>query len=207
MKLIYGTGNTAKLSFMRKALAGMNVQILGLNELNRPIPKIPETGTSPLENARIKATAYYRAFRMPVFSCDSGLYFDNLPDALQPGVHVRNVNNRELTDEEMIAYYGNLARQYGDLRARYKNAVYFVFDEAHIYKSMADDLSGNCFLLTAHPHQKRVKGFPLDSLSVHIPTGKYYYDLKERPTDDIVLDIGFRRFFKIALREIGADIP
>jgi len=204
MKLIYGTGNPAKLMFMREALAGLDIQIVGLSELSQPVPSVPETGASPLENARIKARAYFRAFGMPVFSCDSGLYFDNLPDALQPGVHVRNVNGRELTDEEMIAYYGGLAGQNGDLRARYKNAVCLVFDEAHIFESMADDLSGNTFLLTSRPHEKRIDGFPLDSISIHIPTGQYYYDLMEQPADDIVQSAGFHRFFQEALRSIGA---
>lgn len=48
-------------------------------------------GNTPLENARMKALAYYETFRIPVFSCDSGLYFDNVPDEVQPGIHVRNV--------------------------------------------------------------------------------------------------------------------
>ena len=66
---------------------------------------MPETGNTPLENARQKAIAYYQVFKMPVFSCDSGLYFDEVPDEIQPGVHVRNVNGRCLSDDEMIAYY------------------------------------------------------------------------------------------------------
>ena len=56
---------------------------------------------------------YYDAFQMPVFSCDSGLYFDNVPDQVQPGVHVRNVNGKCLSDEEMLDYCGGLAKQYG----------------------------------------------------------------------------------------------
>lgn len=42
----------------------------------------------------LKSTAYYEAFRMPVFSCNSGLYFENVPDEVQPGVHVRNVDGK-----------------------------------------------------------------------------------------------------------------
>ncbi len=204
MELICGTGNQAKLTFMREALAGLDIQIIGLIELGQPVPSVPETGASPLDNARIKALAYFRAFGKPVFSCDSGLYFDGLADELQPGVHVRTVNGRTLTDEEMIAYYGGMAKQHGDLKARYKNAICLVLDEAHIFESMADDLSGNTFLLTSLPHSKRVQGFPLDSISVHIPTGQHYYDLMEQPADDIVQRAGFRRFFETVLSEIGA---
>ena len=39
--------------------------------------------------------AYFEAFHMPVFSCDSGLYFDELSEEEQPGIHVRRVGGRE----------------------------------------------------------------------------------------------------------------
>ena len=80
--------------------------------------------------------AYYEAFKIPVFSCDSGLYFDNVPEEVQPGVHVRNVNGECLTDNQMIEYYAGLVKQYGNLTARYKNAICFVMDETHIYEAM-----------------------------------------------------------------------
>jgi len=38
------------------------------------------------------------------------------------------------------------------------------------------------------------KGFPLDSLSVHINTGKYYFDVDELK-DRSSMDEGFRNFF------------
>lgn len=97
MKLLYGTGNPAKLESMRSRLAQLDMELLGLQDLRaegKDIPKVPEDGSTPLENARQKAEAYYKAFGMPVFSCDSGLYFDNVPDEVQPGVHVRNVKGK-----------------------------------------------------------------------------------------------------------------
>ena len=97
---------------------------------------VSEDGNTPLENARQKALAYYRAFHIPVFSCDSGLYFDNVPDEIQPGVHVRTVNGSYLSDEQMLEYYSGLAKQYGNLIARYKNAICFVIDENRIYEAM-----------------------------------------------------------------------
>ncbi len=132
---------------------------------------------------------------MPVFSCDSGLYFKNLPDELQPGVHVRNINGKCLSDEEMIEYYSNLAKKFGNINARYKYAICLVIDENNIYDSMADNLSGESFIITSIPHEKRVKGFPLDCLSLHIPTGKYYYDMDDYEVDDIALFNGFVEFF------------
>lgn len=90
----------------------------------------------------------------------------------------------------------SLANQYGDLVARYKNAICFVKDAEHIYESMDDSLSGEKFILTKIPHTKRVIGFPLDSLSKHIKSGDYYYDIGDLRSDVVTVDNGFREFFK-----------
>ena len=97
MKLLFGTGNQAKLNVMKIRLKPLGINLIGLEDLKKEgytVLSVPETGNTPLENARQKAMAYYQAFKMPVFSCDSGLYFDEVPDEIQPGVHVRNVNGR-----------------------------------------------------------------------------------------------------------------
>ena len=129
------------------------------------VPSVSETGNAPLENARQKAMAYYQAFKMPVFSCDSGLYFDEVPDEIQPGVHVRNVNGRCLSDDEMIAYYTGLAKQYGNLTAYYKNAICLVLDETQIFETMDPSIASEPFILTDTPHSAiRKAGFPLDCI-------------------------------------------
>lgn len=139
MKLLYGTGNLAKLSAMRNRLEQLDIELIGLNDMRaegKIVPKVIEDGNTPLENARLKAMAYYEAFQIPVFSCDSGLYFDNVPDEVQPGVHVRNVNGKCLSDDEMIDYYSGLVKAYGNLVARYRNAICFVMDNTHIYEAI-----------------------------------------------------------------------
>ena len=35
-------------------------------------------------------------------SMDDGLYIENIPEELQPGLFVRRVNGKELNNEEMI---------------------------------------------------------------------------------------------------------
>lgn len=196
MQILYGTTNQAKLDSMRRITKTLGLEIIGLNDLNRPLPQINENGKSPLENAAIKAKAYYEAFGMPVFSCDSGLYFDDLEDALQPGTHIRRVNGKELTDEEMTAYYADLARKYNDrLIGRYRNAVCLILDEKTVFQSMDEMLATEPFILISEPHAKRVQGFPLDCLSVDIATGKYYYDLPDRSVDQSAIEQGYLRFF------------
>ena len=88
MKLIYGTTNKSKILFMRNRIEPLGIKILSLDDVNAPKLDIEENGSSPLENAKIKALAYYRELKMPVFSCDSGLYIDGLDDMRQPGINV-----------------------------------------------------------------------------------------------------------------------
>ena len=203
MKLLFGTGNPAKLSAMQSRLRQLDIELIGLDDLRidgKVIPKVAETGKSPLENARLKATAYYEAFHIPVFSCDSGLYFDNVPEAIQPGVHVRNVNGKCLTDDEMIDYYSGLVKIYGNLVARYRNAICFVQDDTHIYEAMEPSMESEKFILTDKPHSTiRKKGFPLDSISLDIKTNKYYYDLPTDRLEQVAVEDGFLDFFKRVL--------
>lgn len=204
MKLLYGTGNPAKLSAMKSRLETLDIEVIGLNDLKAEgirIPEVPENGNTPLENARQKALAYYEAFQMPVFSCDSGLYFDRVPDEVQSGVHVRNVNGKCLSDEEMIEYYAGLVKQYGNLTARYRNAICFIMNEKQIYESMDSSLESEKFILTDVPHSAvRKKGFPLDSMSIDIKTNKYYYDLAAEKLEQVAVEDGFLLFFQKVLK-------
>ncbi len=206
-RLLFGTGNPAKLSAMQRRLAELNVEIIGLKELNAEIPEVIEDGRTPLENAEKKARSYYEAFRIPVFSCDSGLYIDGIPEELQPGVHVRTIDGKYLSDEEMLSYYSELVRRYGavsetrtgqkTLRARYRNAICLVLDENHIYSSMDERMASEEFLIAEKsPYNIKKKGFPLDSLSIDIETGDYYYNRPEAELDQMAVKDGVLEFFR-----------
>lgn len=206
MKLLYGTNNTAKFDSMKKMLQPLNIQLIGLKDLEGDIPCIAESGSNPLENATIKATTFYKHFHIPVFSCDSGLFFENIEPALQPGTHVRRINQRELNDEEMIEYYSLLAHNNGgEIVAQYKNAICFIFDDNHIFKSMDNSLSGSRFLLVEQVHPKRVPGFPLDSLSKEISTHKYFFDINKESVESSSIEEGIQKFFSSSLKSIMID--
>lgn len=196
MRVLYGTGNPAKLEAMRRRLAPLGIELIGLKDLAMPLPAILEDGATPLENARKKATAYFEAFHMPVFSCDSGLYLDGLPEEEQPGVFVRRTKEGHvMSDAEMLSYYSGLAAKYGTLTARYRNAICFVTDEAHCYEAMEPSMESEPFWITEKPHGILREGFPIDSLSLDCKTGKYYYDLNEGELDQLAVEDGFLEFF------------
>ena len=210
MKLLYGTTNHAKLISMQRVTKKIGIEIFGLNDLlkipefkNIQLPEVDETGKNPLENATIKAKAYYELFKIPVFSCDTGLYFEDVAENDQPGTHIRRVNGKTLTDQEALEYYSNLANSYGGkLKAKYKNAICLIIDEKNIFSSMDSTLEIPPFYLVNKAHPKMIKGFPLDSLSVDIPTGKYYNDLDELAVDKSTIEIGFTNFFEKAISQI-----
>lgn len=59
------------------------------------------------------------------------------------------------------------------------------------------------FLIAAEPHSSiRKEGFPLDSLSIHIRTGKYYYDLPKQELEQVAVEDGFLRFFERVLGQL-----
>lgn len=213
VQLIYGTGNPAKIASMRRNLQGMPLEVVGLEEAAKSmgitLPEIEENGDTPMENAVLKAKGYYRLFRRPVFSCDSGLYLWNhetgemLPDEEQPGLHVRGRGLVRLTDDQLIEHMISLVHKYGTIRAQYKNAICLVLEEAVVLESEEENLWGEPFLFTDVPHEKRVPGFPLDSISVEIKSGRYFYDMENEKQDVVAADEGFKTFFKDAINMLN----
>ena len=75
--VLLGTTNPAKIKRFEELLRGYAVQFYTLSDLH--IEKEPrETGTTPRENAELKAKFYGQYFDL-VLCSDSGLYFDGLP--------------------------------------------------------------------------------------------------------------------------------
>ncbi|MCL2216235.1 MAG: hypothetical protein FWB91_04350 [Defluviitaleaceae bacterium] len=195
MKLLYATTNKSKIAFMQKRVAYLSIELLSLADVNAPILHIDENGNSPLENARIKALAYFNALKMPLFSCDSGLYIDEIDDNRQPGVNVRGIGDC-MNDDETITYYSTLAdKMGGKMVARYKNAICLILGEGQMHEHMEDDIASDPFYIVSKPHKMRNIGFPLDSLSVHIKSGEYYFD-REYSDKYAEIDEGFATFFR-----------
>ena len=202
MKLIYGTTNKAKIDFMKCRIEPLGIEILSLNDVDAPKIHIEENGNSPIDNAKIKALAYYNTLKMPVFSCDSGLYIDGLDNARQPGINVRGKGDY-MDDNEAVRYYSSLAEEFGgSMTARYQNAICLVMSEDHIYEYMGEDIASERFSIVSKQHKNGVvaKGFPLDSLSVHIESGKYYYDIEGYSDKYLDVHDGFAAFFERALQ-------
>ncbi|MDR0400685.1 MAG: hypothetical protein LBH51_07040 [Treponema sp.] len=196
--IYFGTNNPTKVDYIKNVLKKSPVNIIGIYELENIDHNIDEDGKEPLENARIKALHYYEQIKEPVFSIDSGLFFEKIDCRDQPGTKIRRVNGIKLTDEEMVEYYSKLARKYGgEIAGHYKNAICIIINKKTIIEKDDRKIDSERFIITAEPHHKRVEGWPLDSLSKEIRSGKYFYDIN-RLWDNKNIEKEYEKIFKEA---------
>jgi XTP/dITP diphosphohydrolase len=80
MEILLATQNQGKLRELQEYL-GQTAQSI---KLNLPLEnlEVPEVGTTFQENAFLKAQAYYKKYKQPVLSDDSGLNIAALPNML-----------------------------------------------------------------------------------------------------------------------------
>lgn len=113
MKILLATTNKAKIRRYGLKLKSSGIEIVTLSDLGINYD-VDEDGIDPIENAIIKAEAYYKLSGVTTIAIDDGLYLENVPDNIQPATNVRRVNGKRLSDEEMIKYYTNIVNKYGN---------------------------------------------------------------------------------------------
>lgn len=177
MKLLFATGNISKVNRFKSKLEKYNIELISLRDINIDLD-INENGNTAIENALIKARAYYKETKIPTIAMDDTLYFENVPDDKQPGMYVRRVNGNRLSDDEMITHYSNLAKKYGTngkITARWIYGMALINnDKEYTYTWCYDD-----FYIVDKPTNKIHIGYPLDSISVNKKLNKYFTDINE----------------------------
>ena len=82
-KIVLASGNAGKVREINKLFAGTGIEIVPQSEFN--VPEVPETGTTFVENAIIKARHAAELTGLPAISDDSGIEVDALDS--RPGVY------------------------------------------------------------------------------------------------------------------------
>ena len=181
IKVLFATKNPAKIKRFKDVLLENNIELISIKDLDeKDRIEVEETGKNALENAYLKAKAFYDKFKIPTFAMDDSLFLDDVPDEYQPGTHVRRVEGKELADEEMIEYYTSLVKKYGTeidgekrLVSRWKYAIVLI-DNGKRY-NYEWELSRFYYVEKKNPEYE--KGYPLGAISKYIETGEYYkYD-------------------------------
>jgi inosine/xanthosine triphosphate pyrophosphatase family protein len=177
-KILFATENESKSKRFKEGLLENNIEIITINDIEQKI-NVEENGKDAIENAIIKARAYSSITDLPVLAMDDNLYIDDIPDDKQPGMFVRRVNGKRLNDEEMIDYYSNLARVYGNngkLTCRWVYGIALICNGVEkTYTWSKED-----FYIVDKPSDKMNPGYPLNTISINKKLNKYFTDI----TDD-----------------------
>ena len=175
MKVLFATTNLAKVKKYKEELKEKDIELITINDLDFKLD-VNENGKNALENAYIKAKAYYDIAKIPTIGMDDCLFIEGLSEEKQPGTYVRRINGRELTDDEMIEYYTNLIKQYGGkLTAKWVYGMVICNGkETKEYSWSKSD-----FYLVDKPCKQRNPGYPLDSISIMPDNNKYWLELTD----------------------------
>ena len=181
-EIVIGTASKGKIERWKRELNFNGVHFVTVDSLGVKVGEIEETGKDELENAKLKAKAYFDATGKPSLSGDSGLYLDGVTDQEQPGDHVNRRAGVLDTDDEdtkwgkMISYYQGLASKYGgQIKGHFKD-VFALYDGLNYYTSTGLRYITLTDVIT-HPGHKH---FPLCNLYIADSAGKYYYDLNAK---------------------------
>lgn len=188
--LLIGTNNPSKLEIIRNYLAPLDVHVASPSELG--LADIPaEQSRTAVGNAIEKAKAWHAASGLPVITEDSGLVFLDLPadHPDQPGVHVRRAAGHVMTDDEMLTWYQAIIHRHGGkLRAAWADAWCLLTDPNSyvLYEDSYEKLEQHARLMIDQPCEKRLPGWPLDSLTYFPQLGKYKAEMSIEEMGQIV---------------------
>lgn len=185
-KILFATTNPSKATRFSDGLNKHDIEVISLADLDLDV-SVSEDGKNAIENAIIKAKAYYEKANMTTMAMDDNLYIENIPDELQPGMFVRRVNGKRLNDDEMLEHYINLVKKYGTdgkLTARWIYGLAIIKDgEIKTYSWSKED-----FYLADKPSSIINPGYPLNSISINKKLNKYFTDItpeeKEHTKED-----------------------
>lgn len=182
-KVLFATKNPAKIATYYNELTRRGIEVITLKDLSKTVT-VEETGKTVLENAHLKAKAYYDLTGIPTVALDNGLYLEGVPEDKQPGLFVRRVNGKELTDDEMIEHYQGLLKEYGKDGKLFAKWI-FGFAICNGKEEKEYEFSEGEFYFIEKLCDKRTKGFPLDSMSISVKDNKYLVEQTEEDRADL----------------------
>ena len=128
MKLLLATANAHKIKEISEILADFPVELIDLTHFG-PIPDPEETGSTYLENARLKAHYYAQHTGLPSISDDSGLEVDALDGA--PGLYSARFGGKELSHAGKIQRLLDEIPQAASRSARFRCCCVYFDPQTH----------------------------------------------------------------------------
>ena len=120
-KIILATGNQGKV---RELNAMLKSHYIIVSQKDLQVEEVPETGSSFIENALIKARNASLQTKLPALADDSGLEVEALDG--DPGIYSARYAGEEATDEDNISKLISNMEQHQNRSARFCCAMVFV---------------------------------------------------------------------------------
>lgn len=184
MRVLIATTNPAKVDRVRHLLRDADVELLTPKDLGLGSVEVEE-GSDIAENARRKAAAYRAVTELPVLGMDTAFVVPG--EDLDPAMVRRNAlgdrdesqMNRDEIAQAILDFYRYLAQRHGGrVAASWEDAFALSLSDGNI----REDRSHRPVVLTSEVHGPVNSHFPMRSMYIVGPTGKYVAD--QTPEDE-----------------------
>ncbi|MBQ2873529.1 MAG: non-canonical purine NTP pyrophosphatase [Bacilli bacterium] len=149
MKVIFGTTNERKVEDLRNQSMslGIDLEIIGMNDIGWDLGEIEETGTTIEENSLIKANAI-RNFCLennieyPIITDDAGLFCESLNG--KPGIFTGRYADEEIKENPELPKYQCVIKLLNDMKgivnrkATYRCAVTCMFPDGSYFQEIGE---------------------------------------------------------------------
>lgn len=178
-KLFYATKNKFKIEQMEDRIKNLEIDLITPYDIELNID-VNETGKTVLDNALIKAKAYYDLVKIPVIAADSSLYVEKFKS--QPGIYVRRDNGKYLDDDKIEKYYiEKLNKIGGKSLAYYITGLAIIKDKKIFLKEIKEDE----FILTNKICNMEKTSDQLSRIEFDIKLNKYFCEITKEDKEKI----------------------
>ena len=177
VEVFFATMNKDKIMKMKNRLKDLDINLITPYDININI-EIEENGKSVVENATLKAKAYFDKIKIPTIATDSALYVEKFE--VQPGLFVKRINGVTLNDEKLEEHYINELNKVGG-----KSNAFYVTGIVIVQCGKVDsiEIKEDNFIFTSKKYEGKKGLDPLSRLEYDDKIKKYFCQLNENEID------------------------
>lgn len=194
-ELFFATMNKDKIMKMKNRLKNLDIKIVTPYDQNIKI-EIQENGKSVIENATLKAKAYFDKIQMSTIATDSALYVENFD--IQPGLFVKRINGVTLEEDKLEEHYINELNKVGG-----KSKAFYITGIVLVQKNSISSIKikEEDFIFTSKICKGERNYDPLSRLEYDEKLKKYFCQLNEIEIDkrEYKFDAEAKKFIEDAL--------
>lgn len=156
---------------MKDRLNGLEIELITPYDIESNI-EINENGNTVIENVILKVNAYYEKVKVPTIAGDSSLFIEKFTS--QPGLFVRRIDGKYLSDDELESYYiQELNKVGGESKAYYITGLAIITSEGLKTREIRED----SFVLISNISKAKRNNDALGRLEFDKNINKYFCEM------------------------------